>query len=664
MIHIDFETFSASDLTKVEPYKYSTDPSTEILCMAYSLDGEFIELWTPTNGHDLTELFTAIKEGQLLVAFNAYFEQCIWNNLARKHFGLNTPIPDLKQWRCSAAMSAVLNLPKSLGKVVEALESNQLKDSEGKRVMMQLSKPKKPSKKDPEERYTYQNYPDKFQTLYEYCMQDVRTEVALCKQIPELTESELTVWQLDQKINLTGVPIDLASVRNAIKLSEELQEDIKKQLSVLTDGEITTANQRARILSWCRAQGDKLSSLQADYLKNLDKSKLSKNTQTLLSLRDEAKNISVKKLEAFIRTADETDGRIRGSYKYHSASTGRWSSTRVQLHSLPRGDLNVLDNSKGDAHDQIIDIINNKTLQEVKDIAGTKTSVMGLISSSIRSFIKAPAGYRFISADYSSIEARVIAFICGNITMIKMYEEGIDLYKRQASSLYGVPEEEVTKEQRSFGKEVILACVFQQGAVSLLSRCQAMGLSVSKEMAEKAVKIFREENPAIRLAWYSADEAVKECIAFGKDVVFKGIRFSVKHKGYLTIRLLSGRLLYFSNPRLEEYDTPIGVRPCIVVDGSYVGSTGASYGSYKIFGGRIIQNIVQATARDILANALLNLDKAGYKIIMHSHDEIVTEIPNGVGSLDELQDIMCTLPAWAEGLPIKSEGWEGIRYRK
>ena len=919
VVSIDFETRSAVDLRKTGVYKYASDPSTDIWCMAYKAPwSDDVLVWLPGDELD-TRLAGWIIGGGLLSAWNANFERTIWNEIMTERY--EWPPTKIKQWRCTMAQASAMGLPRALGQAASVLGVEEQKDKTGAALMLRMARPRKVNA---DGSYTWWNTKDKIDTLVAYCRQDVRTELSVAETLNAMPDSERRLYQLDQRINDRGVKVDLDLIERVSKLANSASENIDAEIKRLTTGQVKAATNAMDLTAWLRSYGLQVKSVDKQTVtRMLGMEKLHPIIKQVLRLRQDGAKSSTAKYEAMVNAAN-ADDRMRGLLMYHGAATGRWSGRLVQPQNFPRPQ------KKQAELDEIIAKL--KADEDVSEYgAGTV-----LASDLLRSMLIAEDGHRLMFADYSAIEARVLAWVAGQTDLVETFRKGGDVYKEMASAIYNINVENVTDGQRQVGKMAILGCfekdtlvltergwqpilylttqdrvwdgeewvthqgVVYQGhkevhringvgatpdheiltehgwqewrkvhinhfllksalslvnlpsasglttnahgiraanvlvgglaswigtifcavnrpvaaiarnvslalrrkniaamrtlfpitctandysiasplasrvartqatlrgrttgggafeytqngyetakrfyrillrlrdgtcriwnwialtttwaisrAIFALSRglkiwvtvaqrklcstkstvcvrkshvydvsyagprnrftiltdlgplivhncgygmggkrfaeqCATMGINVDEDEAKRIVSVYREKNNRIAQYWRdSEDEFVEMVKGAGR----------VRSVGLL---LPSGRSLTYHNPRIIQRETPWGaMRDTAQVD--TLNSVTRQWVSQIIWGGLLTENVVQATARDLMATAMMALELKGYNVILSVHDEIISEVPDDFGSLEEMIDIMTRCPSWADGCPINAEGKEGKRYRK
>jgi len=654
--YIDFETRSATDIKKVGTYVYSRHDSTQVLCLAYAIDDAEVQLWKP--GLPFPEdLYEYVKEGNTVSAHNAVFEFNIWNNTL-----LRTPnLPPLKieNIECTMAKCFSKGLPGKLEEAAVAMKLPINKDMLGSKIMMQLSRPRK-LKGEGIVWYEEQDSPEKFQILYAYCKQDVEVERMLSKKIKPLSDKEKKLWALDYKINHAGVKVDIKSIHTALKIIDDEKEHLDARMQQATNLEVDGCQSVTQITRWIRSQGVDIEGISKAEVRDRLQTNLPSNVIEVLRLRSLAGKSSTAKLKLMLESSS-SDNRIREMFQYHGAATGRWSGRRVQLQNLPRPTL------KFKEIEDIFKIINQCDVSKVRDIIELFYAPPLLaISDCLRSFLKAEEGHRFIVVDWSAIEARVLAWLAGQENILEIFRTSGKIYEHAASGIYQIPMDKVTKDQRFIGKVAILALGYQGGKKAFQGMAKNYGVDISDAQAEEIKVKWREANPKIVNYWYALENAAINA------VMKPGQRFKAGEKtrevtyfmqnSFLYCELPSGRCLTYPFATTRNVDWYGNSKKQI----SYMTRNGISkkWEESHLYGGLLSENISQAVARDILADALLELDSKNYKVVMHCHDEIICEMPNGIGSIEEMKKIMCSSSPWAKGLPLGAEGFESIRYKK
>jgi len=634
VVSIDFETRSAADLRKTGVYKYAADPSTDIWCMAYKAPwSDDVQVWTPGDPID-ERLEDWIVEGGLLSAWNANFERTIWNTIMVSRY--QWPRTPIKQWRCTMAQASAMGLPRALGQAAAVLGVEEQKDKVGAALMLRMARPRKVNA---DGTYTWWNTKDKVQQLIDYCKQDVRTELSVAEALLEFPDSERRLYQLDQRINDRGVKLDTELVNKVKALAEKASVEIDAEIHRLTKGQVKAATNAMDLTAWLNAHGVRAKSVDKQTVaRMLQIDRLHPVIKEVLRLRQDGAKSSTAKYDAMLNAANE-DGRMRGLLVYHGAATGRWSGKLVQPQNFPRP-------QKKQA--ELDEIIAKLAAEEDVSSHGAGTVIA---SDLLRSMLVAEEGHRLMFADYSAIEARVLAWVARQDDLVETFRKGGDVYKDMASAIYNVDVEQVTDNQRQIGKMASLGCGFGMGGKRFAEQCKTMGIVVDEDEAKRIVSVYREKNNHIAQFWRDIEEEFVEMVREAGGV------------GTVRLPLPSGRLLTYHNPRIVQRETPWGaMRDTAQVD--TLNSVTRQWTSQIVWGGLLTENVVQATARDLMATAMMALEMAAYPVILSVHDEIICEVPDGHGTLEEMIEIMTRVPEWAEGCPINAEGKEGRRYRK
>ncbi|WP_292017407.1 MULTISPECIES: DNA polymerase [unclassified Megasphaera] len=648
ILAIDLETYSSIDIRKAGLYKYVEN--SEILLFAYTYDDEPVRVVDMACGETVPENVLADLDNPdvLKTAFNAAFEMHVLGHWLGRRL-------DPAQWFCTMVQSYTLGLPGSLkdvGKVLNLAEDKQ-KLATGSRLIQYFCKPCRPTKANGgRTRNRPADAPEKWELFKTYNGQDVEAERAIRKKIdrfyPNTTERKL--WCLDQKINDAGVRIDETLVRQAITLDARIKEDVLQKAVRLTG--MSNPNSNAQLLDWFEQQeGWRPETLdkkaRAELLQD---DSLSTKTRTMLQYKQLLSKTSVKKYVA-METAECADGRVHGMLQFYGAArTGRWAGRLVQLHNLPQNHLDDLDDAR--------EMVKAGDLDSLDIFYDNPSDVL---SQLIRTAFIAGNGKRFIVADFSAIEARVIAWYADEAWRLQAFADGKDIYCASASRMFGVPvvKHGINGELRQKGKVAELACGYG-GGVNALKAFGADKMGLTEEHMQDIIRKWRQSSPHIVKMWSEVENAAKTAIRHkGARVRYRhGLEFYTQ-AGLLFIQLPSGRAIAYVKPRIEQEDE--FNRETLTYEGTVLnGGWGRNY----TWGGKLVENIVQATARDCLAMAMFRLDEAGYKIVMHVHDEVILEMPYGTGSLEEAAGIMGQPIPWAPGLLLRADGYETPYYKK
>lgn len=637
-VNFDFETYSEADIRKTGSWEYSCHPSTEIICMAYSINGGDVKLWLPEDGAPV-ELFRLLKQGATFVAWNSFFELGIWNNAT------NWPRLPVEQTSDTAAMAAALAMPRALGACGAALglDQDQVKDKRGKYLIQKLCKPFNGKRVTD---------PELLQELYDYCKQDVVAEMEIAKKLLPLNATEKKVWLLDQKINERGVYIDIDRVEDALHLVAEQTQKLNDEVYRVTDGELHSVSSRKDVMEYFEERGHVLETYQSAYIQEKAKDEnLPEDLRRLLEIRLQTGKTSTAKYVA-LRHLTTEKSRAHGLLMYHGASTGRWSGKGFQPQNLPRGAKAV-----DGLEDYCIDLFSLRDPEALEIFE----EPLEVLSSCIRGMICAPEGRVLHIADYSAIEARVLPWLAGQDDVLDVFRSHGKLYEYTASQIYGVPWESIGKnsDERMIGKISTLALGFGGGARAFQGMAENYGVDISEDKAEQIKKDWREANSDIQKFWWNCEAAALAAVQNPGSTHRVGKVYFRKVKSYLFCKLPSGRCLAYYQP-----GTVVGKFDKEQVTFMGTNSVTRKWERQSTYGGKLVENITQAVARDIMAAAMLRIDKAGYDIVLSVHDELIAEADEDFGSIEHFEKLMCELPPWAEGLPLSSEGFTAKRYRK
>jgi DNA polymerase len=632
---IDFETRSTVELKRTGVYPYAMHLDTDVWCMAWALEFDQPRLWEMGDPFP-DELRAHIEAGGELWAHNAQFERVIWRDVMSRRY--EWPEPAADQWWCTAAEAARMALPRHLEGLCHALRLPFKKDMEGHRLMLRMCRPRKFNEDgsvvwwDDRERRT---------RLGEYCKTDVVAEQSAWKQLNRLSPIERETFLMTERINDLGVAIDLPLV---IAMRDAADKEIARQnalLSQATGGKVSEVTKVARIKAWLAEQGVVMESLAKKSVQELldDGKLLSPEVEQAINARREAGKSSVKKLDSLLET--QYGGRSRGLLLYHGASTGRWAGRGPQIHNFPRG---------GDV---------DAPERYIPNVHRGEPLPLATLSAMLRSTIVPTPGHRFYCADFSAVEARVDAWVAGEEYMLQQFREKRKLYIEMAEAIFKRPiDKEKDVEEYTAGKSAILGCGFGMGWKKFVSQFGA-----DEEIAQRAVKMYRETYPHIVSLWDAANDAALAALWNPGKKYGAGRVEYVKSGAHLLCRLPSKRVLFYPDPQVIDRPMPwdeTDIRPAV----SFMGMNAYTHQWERLstYGGSLTENFVQAIARDLLRDAMLRVERHGYTLVASVHDEILAE--HAEGDLDEFMGLMVTVPEWAERLPIDATGWKGERWRK
>lgn len=649
---IDFESRSSVDLKRAGVYRYAQHESTDIWCMAYAFGDGPVQVWTPDQPFP-ADLADWVKAGKPLRAHNAQFERIVWREVLGKRRGL--PTPTLEQWWCTAACVAAAALPRRLEEAAGVLDLPVKKDMDGYRLMMRMARPRKPRKGERQGTLLWWDEPEKVARLIEYCKTDVEVERLVAAAVRPLSEVERLVYLMDQRINDRGVMLDLPLVRAAKRLVDAAALDYDAELKDLTGDPAMKVTSVGALTTWLRDRGFAAESLDKQSVRDMLASVPTDETvRRVLEIRQEAGKSSNAKVEAML-DAVCSDGFIRGMLMYHAASTGRWAGRLVQPQNFPKGTLNY------DLEGACKDILSGDRAL----IEALHGPVLETVSSCLRSMLIAEPGKDLVAADFAAIEARVLAWLADEQWLVKAFANNEPVYETMASHIFQKPVVKSMKTERDLGKRAILGCGYGMGVDKFIDTCAKEGSPISRDLAERAVRGYREKNVRIKNYWYALDRAaVNAVLEPGKRFYAGRIAFYCTGS-WLYMVLPSGRELSYYKPMTRVEMTPWDTEQTVV---SYmtVDSLTKQWQRRKGYGGLWAENATQAVARDLLVHAMARAERAGYEVRLTVHDEVVATIPSDWPE-DALPDFVGTLtrtPKWAEGCPVAAEGWRGKRYKK
>lgn len=656
-ISIDIETYSKIDLTKSGVYKY-IEEDFEILLIAYAYNDEEVKIIDLKNGEKIPPQFKKdlFDESIIKTAFNANFERVCLS----KYFNKNL---SPKMFRCTQVHALYLGLPHGLDKVAKTLRLKEQKLEEGKNLIRFFMNGKNvdliTSKENSKEKLEVLK---KYEEFKKYCINDVVVERSIKKILEKvkIPEIENKLWQLDQEINDRGVLVDKNLLENACIYDSEFKEALIKKLKAITKVENPKSNNQIKL--YLKSLGLEVSSLNKESLEKLLKNEEVLNNpkyeeiKEVLNLRSKLNKTSTKKYEAMKRCVC-SDGRIRGLFQFYGANrTGRWAGRLVQVQNLPQNKLSNLD--------EVRSIISNdyKSKLPSRDKCNKyNEDISNILSQLIRTTFIPKENHRFIIADFSAIEARIIAFLSNEKWKIDVFNTHGKIYEASASKMFNIDINEITKESelRQKGKIAELALGYQGGVGALVSM-GAYNMNLCEEDLIEIVKAFRSSNINIVKLWKKVERAFIKAVK-DKTVVNIDKNISFIYEGnILFIKLPSGRRLSYIRPRID-FNNSFN-KYVITYEG--VDSVSKKQTRLTTYGGKLVENIVQAIARDILGYAMLNLKDRGFDIVMHVHDEIVVEVENKVSSVEEICEIMCSENPYLKDLTLKADGFESMYYKK
>jgi DNA polymerase len=697
---------SGKGLPSVGAAVYSAHPTAEVLRLAYDLkDGRGKHSWRP--GEPLpVALFIHLIEGKLLEAWNVGFERWVWRNICETKYGF-PPLPE-SQLRCAMAKGRAFCLPGSLDNAAKVLNTRR-KDADGARLMKLFSMPQNPTKKRPLRRVLPDAEPVEFARYAQYNDTDIVAEAEVSARTPDLTPIELEYWQIDQAINVRGVHIDRAGVDNCISLVQQAHDKYNRELQAITGGTVQAASELQKLKGWVGAHGVHLDVMDEEALTLvLKRSDLPPPVRRVIEIRAAIGSASVKKVFAMANQATRHD-RLHDLFSFHATRTGRPTGNGPQPTNLPNSGPEVLLCAScghysgmlwGDHCPHCDHVAPRKPLEwcvgaveEVLGLAGLCDlsvlefyfgEAMPAISGCLRGLFNAAPGHDLISSDYTAIEAVVLAELAGEQWRIDLFKAGGKIYEATGAVIEGLTYEDVLAHATTTGKHH--PCRKKGKVAELASGYQgwigawcAFGADsfMTEDEIKAAILKWRGASPNIVEFWggqrrgYNGPQefygvegaAIQAILNPGQVYDCRGLKF-IKRGTVMYITLLSGRCLTYHNIRLEASERG---GYAILYDGQNTNPNNGPFGwiTLKTWGGRLVENITQATANDLLRFASVNLERAGYPIVLHVYDEIVAEVPEGFGTVEEFEAIMAQRPAWAADWPVSAAGgWRGSRYRK
>ena len=646
IIYLDFETYSPTSID-AGVIKYTRDPEADIVLMAYCIEKEGerdeTKIWVPN-----TPLPKEFYKAPIIYAHNAPFDYEVWHAIGRERYGL--PVIPLAQWRCSMALAYRYTLPGALAEAAKVLKLEHQKQEYGSTLIKKISTPTSYGQRPAMGRdFTSTDF-----TMYcQYAREDVNTMMDLIDSLPssKLSDHEQSLWEMTHWMNRAGLPMDSEAHPRILGYIEGYVEEMTRLLPQVTGGLVEKATQAKRIVEWCASQGVKLPNLQGPTVTAaLRRDDLPDNVRQVLELREALGRSSTGKYQTMALM--EHKGHVHGSLQYYGTQkTGRWSGRGLQIHNLPRASVT---NPEAVIH----------RFMNFEPVDEPVKKAMALI----RPMVCAKPNSKLIVADYSSIENRLLVWHAGDDRALKIFVDGGDQYRDMASGLYRKKPEDITKDERLMGKILVLGCGYQMGAPRFVESAADWGVKLRLPEAKVAVDGYRAHYPLVVKMWANYTKAAKQAIMSpGESITANKVGFQVvkdrKGNKWLSIKLASGRCLYYAQPFLGE--------------GKY-GSTIYHFGIHpktkqwvhlEISPGRLTENIMQATARDVMAQGLLNIQRDMPEISLRAsvHDEAI-----GVVNVEDIYDTtladfercMCTMPPWAKGLPLEAEGYIERRYRK
>lgn len=651
-LSIDIETRSSVEIRKAGLYRYAQSPDFEVLLFAYQMDDAPVEIVDLAQGEKIPErIVEALQSaGVIKHAYNAAFEWYCLNTA-----GYRTP---LAQWRCTMAHGLYCGYPGGLDAIGKAigLPQDRQKLATGKALIRYFCVPCRPTKSNGNRTWNLPKHaPEKWQLFKEYCKQDVTAENSILRRLEQypVPAEEERLWQMDVKMNVFGIRVDEELTDGALYIDEVSREALMEEAMGITG--IDNPNSTVQLMEWLERNGTETDNLRKATVSDLLAGQPAENVKRMLEIRQQLGKTSVKKYEA-IRNAKGIDGRVRGLTQYYGANrTGRWAGRLVQMQNLPRNYLGTLDEARK--------IVKKKNYEGLRMIYG---NVPDTLSQLIRTAFIPSDGNKFVVADFSAIEARVIAWLAGEQWVNEVFATHGKIYEATASQMFHVPVEKIKKGNpeyslRQKGKVATLALGYQGGTSALIAM-GALNMGLTEEELPDIVLRWRNANRRIVDLWYSVEQAALKVMQTAEPQAINGLIFALEGdmlygQCFLTVRLPSGRKLFYPKPFLQE--NQFGKMAL------HYYSTGSNkkWGVESTYGGKMTENIVQAIARDCLAETLKRIEDKGLHVVFHVHDEVIIDAPEET-TVEEICGLMADPIPWAPGLILKGAGFEGQYYMK
>ncbi|GAV13258.1 DNA polymerase [Paenibacillus sp. NAIST15-1] len=647
VLQIDLETYSSIDLLKCGVHRYVEAPDFEILLFGFAFDGDPVQVIDLTAFEDIPrDVIDALRMDVTKTAYNAAFERtCI-----SKYLNI---VCNPKHWKCTSVHALTLGLPGYLEGVADVLKLEAKKDAKGKALIKYFSVPCKPSKVNGQRTRNHPHHDlEKWQQFIDYCRQDVVVEREIRRKLERfpVPDHEWHLWALDQQINDRGVRLDPEMFKAAIDCAEQYGARLLQEAKDLT--ELDNPNSDTQLKAWLAKHGLEAESLAKEHMPMLLDAAPDDDTRRVLELRQELGKTSVDKYNAMHRSMCE-DERARGLLQFCGANrTWRWAGRLIQVQNLPRNEIEDLELAR--------EILHRGDYELLELLYGAPPFVL---SQLIRTTFIPSQGHRFVVSDFAAIEARVVAWLADEHWVLDVFRGHGKIYEATAANMFGIPFETIVKGHANYsyrapGKVAVLACGYQGGPNAMAAMDNKK--EIDPDDYPRLVKQWRDANPNIRKLWYKAEEAAITAVREKTTVkLAHGVQYRYE-AGMLFADLPSGRSLAYVNPRVKP--DPNFSKDGIVFDG--MDQQTKKWTSHRTYGGRLVENLVQAIARDCLAVSMERLAAEGYRIVMHVHDEVVLDVPVGTGSVEHVTEIMGRPIEWAPGLPLKAAGFECDFYQK
>ena len=650
----DTETYSEQNI-KYGAMKYHAHHSTELIMLQYLvvIDGQpttdDVQIWEQGDP-DPKDFFKAVSAKLPLVVFNMQFERLLYELIL--HPEMDYPLPKPAQWIDTASLARHLSIQGSLDMTLKAIGIPYTKQTDGVHLFRRFCVPRKPTKNDDRTRLYKWDYPEHWERFRSYGITDTWVTLALFTQTAPLSTFERKIQEINYRANYKGLPIDINSILTGISWSERIAKALTIRVQEITNG--ISPNMVTKLAKWLGLPNVQANTI-TNALKNPD---LSDSKRAVLKARQVMGKTSVNKLQT-MKNCATADDRLSGGFLYYGAArTGRDAGRLIQPHNFPRPSLNL---------DQLKRAFELLETDDYDQFTVEFPNPGKALSSCLRGMIATPKGRKFAVADYAAIEARGLNWACGQQDMVEIFAAGGDVYKEMASVIFHKPVDAIDTDERKLGKDTVLGCGYQMGPPKFRQQLIDKGVTVDIKLAERAVGAYRERHPEIVDAWKRVEVMALQAIRHpGKvfEAMQGTVAFVVQDVGissYLFCILPSGRRLAYHEPHIRVRETSWGAKKPTI---HYTDITGPHVVTVHTYGGKLVENIIQAIARDIMVYGCYKAHCAGFEVLGTVHDEIISEVPDSFDDIKLYEQTICKLPAWAKGFPIAAEGYIDNRFRK
>lgn len=662
-IFYDFETYSECDIKLAGAVRYAEDPTTRALCLAIKPRGKKPFLINDFSFVPMIIFKLLADPANTWHAWNVHFDAAIWHHCLHVRHGW--PYIPMERLRDTAAKAAACCLPRNLDAACKVLGSEP-KDSEGHALMIKICKPAKPLKNNPD--VMRHHTPANLARLGLYCLQDVIAEESADDAMgPQaLTGNLAEVEAMDRRLNANGILADVESAKIALEFGERWALHLENELRHLTGGMVSTGKQAAALRVWLMNNGCQLDDLTAKTVSDaLKAGGMPEPARRVLELRQNLARSSTAKLPTLVACAAIVDRRMRGLFRLHGADSGRWTGNLFQPQNLPRGSVHLSDSEFELAHR----IYQREDVEESADLInmiwGCDPGALG--ASMIRQYLRAKPGKEFLAADYSAVEARGVFWLSGCKLGLQQFKDGVKLYEYMGGQIYGKDPASLHPKgvERFAGKQAILSGGYGAGWKRFQEMAATFNVILDDETCQRIIKTYRTTYHEIPELWKGLESAAVACVQSGQPYRCGRIKFTMWKGKHLRMWLPSGRAITFNNAEVVRVRSPFDPEKMVdKLQYMAVNSLTKKWGQETTYGGMLTGYAVQGLCCDLMSAAMLRAEAAGYKLVMTVHDEIVAEMPTGERKLSDFIDLLTELPEWAEGFPLKAEGFVCQRYHK